>query len=501
MELYKIHISKKLNFLLRLLAIFISYIISHSSYINHNFIYDISNKLFRYYSPNPTNIYIIEISDKDLLYFNSYPIKREYYLKVLRNIRNSGVIGIDILYTGESDIDKELGEEIRRKGNVVLSKTIVNNINLPTFYNQAAGVGHTFIPLDSKSNMVRESPIVYGLTNSFSEVISTLYELNGYSLVYNQYDLPVWKSDFNVISFKDMLSSPRDFNNGIVLIGYTASYVGDSFNTPISNNLPGVYIHANYIYNSINKIGINRLHIPLIFLFLITLIFLYIPISISLLISILFFFVFLFNKYYLNIELFIISTLLYLFLKLLVYIYIVFKSLEKISITDELTSLLNRRAFNIFSKGLWKENSYILMVISDIDNFKKYNDHYGHQKGDIVLKQVALAIKKNVINNKVKKKDGYVFRIGGEEFVYIKKYKYKPTEKTLNEFLYGINKKIYDLHIEHIDNNNIGYVTVSLGAVCFKPSSYTMDYVFDIADKNLYLSKTNGRNRFTYNII
>lgn len=91
------------------------------------------------------------------------------------------------------------------------------------------------------------------------------------------------------------------------------------------------------------------------------------------------------------------------------------KLAEELSITDELTSLFNRRYFNnLFPQELGRaerEKKTIVLMIIDVDYFKPYNDNYGHQQGDNALRAVS-----GVLKNTLRRAGDFTFRIGGEEF-------------------------------------------------------------------------------------
>jgi diguanylate cyclase (GGDEF)-like protein len=91
------------------------------------------------------------------------------------------------------------------------------------------------------------------------------------------------------------------------------------------------------------------------------------------------------------------------------------KIVEQLSITDELTGIYNRRHFNkLFQeelKNAFSEKQPLSFFMFDIDHFKQYNDYYGHQKGDDVLKTIGIIMKAQ------KERDtDLFFRLGGEEF-------------------------------------------------------------------------------------
>ena len=168
------------------------------------------------------------------------------------------------------------------------------------------------------------------------------------------------------------------------------------------------------------------------------------------------------------------------------------KKLEKLSITDGLTSLFNRRHFdNIFPRQIeaTKRNHTILaFVLIDIDHFKQYNDSYGHQEGDRTLKKVA-----NTLKNTLMRPNDYVFRIGGEEFAMLFSIKNRDNAAMIAN---KAKKNIEDLKIEHIANSASAYITISLGVqIIDSLSMETTDTIYKKTDDALYRAKQNGRNQ------
>lgn len=167
------------------------------------------------------------------------------------------------------------------------------------------------------------------------------------------------------------------------------------------------------------------------------------------------------------------------------------KLIEEISITDALTQIYNRRYFDeMFPKiiqAAQRNNALIAFILMDIDHFKRYNDTYGHPKGDDALRQVAHAIKTSL-----KRGGDYCFRLGGEEFGVI----FHPeTIDKAAEFANTLRRTIEQMHIEHKNNSASPYVTVSMGMVC-KPAHeiHTVLEMYNAADALLYEVKSQGRN-------
>lgn len=173
------------------------------------------------------------------------------------------------------------------------------------------------------------------------------------------------------------------------------------------------------------------------------------------------------------------------------------KLMEKISITDELTKIYNRRHFNnVFPSiinSAKRNNEYLVFAILDIDHFKLYNDTYGHQEGDSVLVKVASAM-----NATLNRSEDFCFRLGGEEFGVL--FKTDDVQKSLS-FVENIRLVIENLRISHKHNSSSIYVTASFGLVIKKAQMITtMESIYKEADTLLYEAKENGRNRVVSNI-
>ncbi len=159
---------------------------------------------------------------------------------------------------------------------------------------------------------------------------------------------------------------------------------------------------------------------------------------------------------------------------------------------DALTGLYNHRYFHErFDKELLRSeryNSEISIIIIDIDFFKKVNDNYGHPVGDKVLRNIALIIKEVVRPSDI------VARYGGEEFAVILPETNIAGVNILAERL----KNCVAEAITIVDEHNIK-VTISAGGTTFSPEIHkcNKNLLFEIADKGLYMSKKNGRNKVT----
>lgn len=166
------------------------------------------------------------------------------------------------------------------------------------------------------------------------------------------------------------------------------------------------------------------------------------------------------------------------------------KKLEYFSNYDELTGLANRRFFESMVKnylkksGVPKENSVIVMM--DIDYFKKINDTYGHHSGDLVLKEISEIIRE-FINY-----PNLLGRWGGEEFImFFPENSEEDVENHLKLLKDSIEKK------EIILDNKTFHITASFGFAKFISDSdkIAFEETFKIVDKALYVAKRTGRNQ------
>lgn len=167
------------------------------------------------------------------------------------------------------------------------------------------------------------------------------------------------------------------------------------------------------------------------------------------------------------------------------------QQLALLSITDPLTGLANRRRFNDVLESEWlralRGHSCIGAVMIDIDQFKLYNDHYGHQGGDACLKLVA-----TTLSDSLRQGVDLVARYGGEEFALIlPDADYETTLRVAERARAGVAA----LQAPHAMADH-GLVTVSIGVTALVPTAQvTAEQLFAMADTALYEAKQNGRNR------
>lgn len=170
-----------------------------------------------------------------------------------------------------------------------------------------------------------------------------------------------------------------------------------------------------------------------------------------------------------------------------------YQILHTLSHVDELTKLANRRTFDESWNNEWEEaqrhHMPITLMLSDIDNFKAYNDTFGHQKGDDCLRQIAAAMR-----SALKRPLDIVARYGGEEFSIILPQTSYERAATIAERLL---EAVRQLQIPHAAAADIPFVTISIGSATWKPDcSFTQAELFTHADKALYQAKREGKNRY-----
>ncbi len=162
------------------------------------------------------------------------------------------------------------------------------------------------------------------------------------------------------------------------------------------------------------------------------------------------------------------------------------------STTDQLTGLYNRRKFEeLVGRELrraHREGAYIDLITIDIDFFKGINDTYGHATGDKVLKTIA-----NCLKGMARRPNDFVFRIGGEEFVFLTS---GQDTGWIEAYAEELRKAVEALEIPNAGSEVGDVVTISAGAVAVIPKeSDTIDSLLRISDKRLYMAKSQGRNR------
>jgi diguanylate cyclase (GGDEF)-like protein len=168
------------------------------------------------------------------------------------------------------------------------------------------------------------------------------------------------------------------------------------------------------------------------------------------------------------------------------------KALLRLSRTDPLTGLENRRAVDERLRDLWNawqlQGSTFAVLLIDVDFFKRFNDHYGHQEGDRCLTLVADSIRRLT-----EMRNASIGRYGGEEFIVLSSLETIEDVAGLAEEIRLAVEALEIIHDERRDG--IPVVTVSVGAAFTREQVGTkLEKIIQEADRALYLAKANGRN-------
>lgn len=173
------------------------------------------------------------------------------------------------------------------------------------------------------------------------------------------------------------------------------------------------------------------------------------------------------------------------------------KDLARLSVTDPLTRLSNRRGTEMELTRLMAETPdaarRVVLLVADVDHFKAYNDAYGHGAGDDCLKRVARAMRRALPI------EAHLARHGGEEFVAIMADADPDTAAALAESLRRAVRQLGVAHAYTGDRN--AHVTISVGAAC-GPIQHEGDFerLLDAADRALYAAKGDGRNSWRVSV-
>lgn len=167
-------------------------------------------------------------------------------------------------------------------------------------------------------------------------------------------------------------------------------------------------------------------------------------------------------------------------------------ALERLSNTDYLTGMENRRAVDKRLRDYWNawqsEGKAFAAILVDVDFFKKYNDFYGHQAGDRCLILVA-----NVLHDTLKPLNASVGRYGGEEFIVLSRVTGRDQVMALCEIIRSAVEGLHLVHDQRRDGQAV--VTVSVGASYTRAQSGPkLERIINEADRALYSAKANGRN-------
>lgn len=330
--------------------------------------------------------------------------------------------------------------------------------------------------------------------------------LNWYGSAATYEHIPLYKVVKAALG-EDSESSKFNFKDKIIYVGTTAVSLADTKSIPIDRLYPGVEVHATYVNNLIDNNFIKKASEP-------------VNVLISILLGLLVGFIvikntstivalgttlltavgYIISTYYLmkffNLWVGIIlplTVILLVFVSAYVIKYILksrdFEYQYKLATTDGLTELYNHRYFQeqmiLQAANSKRYNSVFSLILIDIDFFKKFNDVFGHQSGDAVLRQVAQKLKKNV------RSTDFVCRYGGEEMsIILPNTDKKEAVITAQKICKAISEKPFKL-----TNDKESVVTISLGVATYPEDGELPGDIISRADERLYHAKENGRNQ------
>lgn len=485
-----------------------------------------------------SDIIIVAVDEKSLGQLGRWPWPRELHAQLLDKLQMAKAVGMDIVLAEPSlsqpEADDALTDAIRRNGRVVgpvfpelQDGRLVETRPIPPFARAMRALGHTDYELDS-DGVIRRVYLQAGLGSlrydSFAKAVEAV--ANHKPLHAPPPLLPpnaahlLWQRDqiamvpfaggprpYQVMSYIDALNlaPPQAFAGKIVLIGATATGLGDAHSTPISANdrgLPGVEINAFMVHGIAHerlvrplpfawKIAINGLLILLLDLMLSRLCSArnLLPVYAlagagALLASGV---AMLWGQLWVGSSVTAVTLLLAGCAR-----YVGGQSrLFTLATTDGLTGLTNRRYFDeVFSAALQahrEHNRPLALLILDLDNFKGYNDHYGHFAGDLILKRLAKELQASFPD-----KEHLPARLGGEEFGVLLQGQDLPCAIAQAE---AFRRKLAALELPHQGNAH-KIVTCSIGVAARVPEiSDGTRTLFEDADHALYIAKRSGRNQ------
>jgi diguanylate cyclase (GGDEF)-like protein len=163
--------------------------------------------------------------------------------------------------------------------------------------------------------------------------------------------------------------------------------------------------------------------------------------------------------------------------------------LEHQSIRDGLTDLYNRHFMEISldreMRRAARNNNELSILMLDVDHFKKFNDTYGHEAGDCILREVAETFRQSV------RQEDIICRYGGEEFVIILP---ETVQAAALDRAEAIRGRISQLRVR-FRSEALSEITISIGVAAFPHSGANLEEILRAADRALYMAKHNGRNQ------
>ena len=298
-----------------------------------------------------------------------------------------------------------------------------------------------------------------------------------------------------------------DLENKTIYIGTSATSLHDAKSVPVSRLYPGVEIHATFLNNFIEDSFVSKtpfvVDVLIVFALAFATMFIVFASASTVFATLSTLMMFLgyifvtyycmyFNNLWLPLVLPIFAAVIVFALAYIIKYLIKSRDFEyqyKLATVDGLTDLYNHRYFQETLKQQMEMSkrygTNVSLIIIDIDFFKKFNDTFGHQAGDAVLRQVAQVLKKNVRTSDV------VCRYGGEEMsIILPNTNNEEARINAERICKAVAEKPFKLNA-----TDESHVTVSLGVATFPQDGENSKALIETADKGLYRAKENGRNQ------
>lgn len=413
--------------------------------------------------------------------------------EIIKNTSNIGMINVS---RAEDGILRKMPIFVKYQGKFYPQLAFKVGMGL---IKQEEGYNPSTYIIDKNSNLLLNNRKIY-IDKDGSAI------LNWYGSTGTYRQIPLYRILKNIENGEKL---SYNFSNKIVYFGTTASSLFDIKTTPVAKIYPGVEVQATYVNNLLDNNFISKVDksITVILGIILAAIIGYLVINISSVAIVTLSFVSVYSLYilssyflmkYHNLWIEIVYPLMLgfiIFVSAFVVKYIIksrdFEQQYLLATTDGLTELYNHRYFQeqmmMQVEHSKRYNIPFSLIIIDIDFFKKFNDTFGHQAGDSVLRQVAQLLKHSVRSTDI------VCRYGGEEMSIIlpntpKDISFSTAEK--------ICKRVAAKRFK-LNNYQESSVTISLGVASFPEDGQTPSDILDMADKRLYQSKHNGRNQVT----
>ncbi len=419
---------------------------------------------------------------------NAFTNYRPILEEIINNTSNIGTVNISRSNDGilrKAPVLVKYRENFYPQMSFLMAYTATGNTSRELTLNENGTLTFSdrVIPLDKNGNAILNW---YGARGSYQEIplYKIIKKMNGENVQLN-----------------------ADFKDKIVFVGMTANSLFDLKTTPTDKLFPGVEVLATYVNNILDNdfvtkapVGCTILLSVIISLIIGFITLKFVSASAMIFLTLLTYmgytiFTFQMMKHF-NFWVDLVSPLIFatiVFIAMLIVKYLIkskdFELQYKLATTDGLTGLYNHRYFqeqmlNTLEHAKRYETEFSLIII-DIDYFKKFNDSFGHQCGDRVLRHVAQTLKKNVRATDI------VCRYGGEEMSII-----LPNIGRQDAIFTAekLCKTIAEQNI-HTNNDKTAKVTISLGVATYPQDAQTTQDLIKIADDRLYKAKENGRNQ------